>query len=178
MAPSGARKRASHIVREAVAEDVETLVRHRHLMFEDIRPRKPEEHVAGDRIFRSWLKKMMRERQVAFFVASNGEGEIVASGGVWLRERQPHLADRAGPTPYVLSMYTVPAYRAKGYATSILEKAEEWCRKRGFAIMSLHASEMGRPLYSSLGWERTWEMEKKLGADERPKGGRSRPRQS
>ena len=33
-----------------------------------------------------------------------------------------------------------------------------WCRRRGVARVTLHASEAGRPLYERLGFERTTEM--------------------
>jgi hypothetical protein len=33
-----------------------------------------------------------------------------------------------------------------------------WCKQEGFARVSLHASEHGRPLYESLGFEDSNEM--------------------
>ena len=33
-----------------------------------------------------------------------------------------------------------------------------WCKKEGFARVTLHASELGRPLYESLGFEPNNEM--------------------
>jgi hypothetical protein len=38
----------------------------------------------------------------------------------------------------------------------------EWCRKQGLAMVYLHASQDGRSLYESLGFEPTTEMRLKL----------------
>jgi GNAT superfamily N-acetyltransferase len=38
----------------------------------------------------------------------------------------------------------------------------EWCRREGFARVNLHASEDGRHLYESLGFEPSNEMRLKL----------------
>jgi len=38
----------------------------------------------------------------------------------------------------------------------------EWCRKEGFVNVQLHASDQGRPLYESLGFKPTSEMQLKL----------------
>ena len=149
-------------VTEATAEDIDALVDHRHNMFEDIRHRTPEEHLQGDRIYREWLGKTLKEKRAVFFVAKNGRGKVVASGGIWLREKQPRLSDRGGMAPYLLSMYTAPAYRHRGLATAIVARAEEWCRENGYNFVTLHASTMGRMLYSKLGWKRGWEMYKEF----------------
>jgi len=37
-----------------------------------------------------------------------------------------------------------------------------WCRAQGFAGVTLHASDQGRPLYESLSFEPTTEMRLKL----------------
>ena len=38
----------------------------------------------------------------------------------------------------------------------------EWCRKKGFSAVSLHASDAGRPLYETAGFQPTNEMTLKL----------------
>lgn len=60
--------------------------------------------------------------------------------------------------PYLLSMYTEPSFRKKGAAFMVVEEAIRWCRKKRYERLMLHASEMGRGVYRSLGFKRTWEM--------------------
>jgi len=38
----------------------------------------------------------------------------------------------------------------------------EWCRKNQFLQLRLHASEMGRKVYLKHGFERTWEMRRRI----------------
>ncbi len=40
----------------------------------------------------------------------------------------------------------------------VVKEAIEWCRKKKYERLMLHASEMGRRVYSQLGFKRTWEM--------------------
>jgi hypothetical protein len=38
----------------------------------------------------------------------------------------------------------------------------DWCKQEGYAAVYLHASDNGKPLYESLGFEPTTEMRLKL----------------
>ena len=38
----------------------------------------------------------------------------------------------------------------------------DWCRARGFTFVGLHASDEGRPLYASMGFEPTPEMKLRI----------------
>jgi len=40
----------------------------------------------------------------------------------------------------------------------VVKEAIEWCRRNKYERLMLHASEMGRKVYSKLGFKRTWEM--------------------
>jgi GNAT superfamily N-acetyltransferase len=64
--------------------------------------------------------------------------------------------------PYLLSMYTEPGSRELGVASGVVEKALEWCRKNRFPQLRLHASVMGRKVYLKHGFERTWEMRRRI----------------
>jgi GNAT superfamily N-acetyltransferase len=150
------------VIRKATLDDLDALVRHRHMMFEDMEPRTEEEHSIGDATYRRWAKKMMNDGRLVFFLAEGARGRVVAGGGVWLFERQPRLGDKGGLAPYLLSMYTDPEFRCRGLGTSIVRSAEDWSREHGYPRITLHASKMGRKLYAKLGWKRSWEMYKEL----------------
>ncbi len=163
------------VIRKATLDDLDILVRQRHMMFEDIRPRTNEEHAIGDRTYRRWVKKMMKERRLVFFLAEDRKERIVAGGGIWLHERQPRLGDKGGLSPYLLSMYTEPAFRGSGLGTSIVKSAEDWSRENGYEMMTLHASRMGRRLYAEMGWKRGWEMYKELDVPASEESKKKRP---
>jgi GNAT superfamily N-acetyltransferase len=44
-------------------------------------------------------------------------------------------------------------------ARALMAAILEWCRAQGIAKVTLHASDEGRPLYQSLGFTATNEME-------------------
>jgi GNAT superfamily N-acetyltransferase len=144
-------------VRRAQTGDLDVLVRHRRGMFEAMGVKDRPELAQGDVDYRRWAKRLMKRGELVGFVASAG-GVAIASGCVWLQERQPRPGFAGGGVPYLLSMFTEPAWRGRGLATRIVKAAIAWCRAEGHGVMTLHASKMGRGVYEKLGFERTWEM--------------------
>jgi len=55
-------------------------------------------------------------------------------------------------------VYTDPAWRRRGVARAVMEAILAWCRRRRFTRIRLHASDLGRPLYESLGFAPTREL--------------------
>jgi GNAT superfamily N-acetyltransferase len=120
---------------------------------------------ASKKSYRNWLARMMKERRFSGIIAFVGEGQrraVIGSGGIWLHEIHPMPWLDGENEPYILSMYTEKEFRGLGVATRIMKEATKWCRKKGYRSARLNASKMGRGLYSSLGWKRSWEMRKKL----------------
>ena len=65
------------------------------------------------------------------------------------------LASRA----MILNMFVEPHYRRRGIARSLMEvMILAWCKSAGYSYVGLHASDEGRPLYESLGFQPTNEM--------------------
>jgi GNAT superfamily N-acetyltransferase len=108
------------------------------------------------------LAALIEAREYFGFLAEQ-DGEVVGGGGVWLRPLLPRPGTPQGSIEaYVLNVYTEPGHRRRGVARVILETIMDWCRERRVARISLHASEEGRPLYESLGFENSNEMRIKL----------------
>ena len=150
------------IIRKARLCDVDTLVEQRHRMFQDIVSRTPESLREADRKYKKWMIQLWRQKRFVGFLAMNSV-EVVGGGCVWIKDLQPSPTSwRNLKSPYLLSMYTDPKYRRRGIASSIVKEAMLWSRKKGYNHMTLHASKLGRPVYSRLGWRRSWEMIVKL----------------
>ncbi len=149
-------------VRTATPKDIDVLVHQRHMMHEEMRHRSEEEHRIGDVSYRKWAVQKMRKGVLRGFIVADSKGEVAGGGAVWLREVQPSPGRPARLSPYLMSVYTEPSFRRKGVATRIVREAEKWARKEGYEEMVLHASRPGRKVYPQLGWERTWEMRRKL----------------
>lgn len=145
-------------IRPATVRDLPALRHHRDGMFRDMGWTDEKELSKADGAYAKWARARFRSRKFLAWLAVAPDGRVAAGGAVWLRDQQPGPL-RKSPLPYLLSMYTEPEFRGKGLATKIVKAAMAWGRKRGYAKMLLHASKMGRGVYSKLGWERTWEME-------------------
>lgn len=144
-------------VRRATLRDIDVLVSQRHRMFEDIRHRSKRDHETGDKAYRRWALKKMKEGRLRCYVAE-ADGRIISGGCVWLKEEQPGPGYPGGMIPYVMSMYTDPAFRRKGLASMVLDAAVRDARQHRYPWMTLHASRFGRKVYPGLGWKRSWEM--------------------
>jgi GNAT superfamily N-acetyltransferase len=144
-------------LRRARLSDLETLVRHRRLMWRDIGGYTAADLAAADPVFRRWARTRLRSGALFGWVVEVG-GEPAASGCVWLQEGQPRPRAPQGIQPYLLSVYTDPEHRGRGLATRILKVATQWVKRAKLPRFTLHASPMGRSLYRAHGWERTWEM--------------------
>lgn len=60
---------------------------------------------------------------------------------------------------YVNGVYVYPEYRRRGIARGLMEMTVAWARAHGCLQVRLRASEQGRPLYASLGFRPTSEMQ-------------------
>ncbi len=145
-------------IRRSTLRDIDVLVSHRRKMWEEIRRSSRGQHLIKDLPYRRWLLDLIPKRRFIGFLAVASDGKVVGSGGVWLRDEHPKPDSKRTTVPYLLSMYTVLEFRRNGVAASIVKEAMNWCKKKGYNIMRLNASKMGRRVYSDLGWERTWEM--------------------
>jgi GNAT superfamily N-acetyltransferase len=148
----------AYSLRLAVVEDIPVLARHRRLMFEAMGRIGGEDSVALEGAVQSYLRQALPRGTYAGWVVELG-GDIVASGGVQLRELVPRPGYVDGnPEAVVLSMWTEPAHRRRGLGSRILESILAWCREKQAHRIVLYASADGRPLYELFGFTAGNEM--------------------
>jgi len=96
-----------------------------------------------------------------FFVARDESGERIGTAFVTASD---HYRTHAFGTRYatVHGVYVKPEYRRRGVASRLMAAVENWAREKGYDVLRLRSSEMGQPLYVSLGFTPTTEVEKKL----------------
>ena len=90
---------------------------------------------------------------------------IAEPGGCGSVEIVHWVPGRLDPTPrraWIHSLYIEPTFRGRGIGRRLTQTIIAWCRERGFGWVYLHASNLGRPLYESLGFEPSSEMRLKL----------------
>jgi GNAT superfamily N-acetyltransferase len=142
-------------------------------MFSDIGGRTPRELAAHDRVYGRWARERMHTGELRAFIVEDPEGRAVGSGAIWLQPQQPRpgrLARRAWP--YIMSMYTEPAFRGRGVASRLVDVMVRWATAHGYPRMFLHASKMGRTVYARAGFLDGNEMRLDLPARRSPRRGR------
>ena len=90
-------------------------------------------------------------------------GQIIATAAIAFMDFPPSYTNRTGLRGYITNMYTAPAYRGKGIASSMLGRLKQEAEKRSVHSIMLHASVLGKPVYKQFGFTETnqW-MELKL----------------
>jgi len=145
-------------VHKAGLRDLDVLVHQRRAMWKALGIRGHELHENGDRVYRRWARARLKNHELMAWVVKSSDGRVAGGGCVWLQTVQPRPHRVSMVQPYLLSMYTEPDFRRRGVASMVVKEAIEWCRRNKYERLMLHASEMGRKVYSKLGFKRTWEM--------------------
>lgn len=142
-------------LRMAVLEDAEIIARHRRAMFEDMGMDVPDMAIT---VFIDWVQgKLVNDDYLGWFLTDDN-GKVVAGAGLWLIEWPPTPMDISTTRGYVLNVYVEPDYRHQGLARRLMETILSYCAEKRIRVITLHASNKGRPLYDSMGFVGTNEM--------------------
>ena len=145
-------------VHKAGLRDLDALVHQRSEMWQALGIRDKELHVKGDLVYKRWARARLKNHELMAWIVKSSDGRVAGGGCVWLQSVQPRPHRVSMVQPYLLSMYTEPDFRRRGVASMVVKAAIDWCRRNKYERLMLHASEMGRKVYSKLGFKRTWEM--------------------
>lgn len=138
--------------------DIGVVVHHRTAMFFDMGHVDQQVLETMAERFRGWLRKKMNDREYHSWFAVDEHERVIAGAGLWLMEWPPHVIAGGKWRGNILNVYTEPEYRRKGLARGLMNFALDWCEKEGVESVILHASEQGKALYESMGFEATNEM--------------------
>lgn len=144
-------------LRQATIEDIETITTHRIRMFVDM-GEDPAEMETIREAYREWLRRNIASGDYLGMFAVQ-DGEVIAGGGMWLiHGYQPYAGSLEGERAMIFNMYTAPEHRGKGLARRIAEALLKIADDKAIKVVTLHASDAGRPLYEKLGFRQTNEM--------------------
>ncbi len=87
---------------------------------------------------------------------------VVAGAGLWLMDWPAHMVGSSARRGNILNVYTEQEFRRRGLARWLVEAALHWCKANEIDFVILHASQEGRGLYESLGFQTSNEMRIKL----------------
>lgn len=91
----------------------------------------------------------------ALFIAEDEEGEPL--GFVNLTTATDYYTNST--TAHIADLVVAPRAGGQGVGTALVERAEEWARREGFALLTLNvfsANEQARRLYRRLGFAEEW----------------------
>ncbi|WP_407540749.1 GNAT family N-acetyltransferase [Deinococcus radiomollis] len=140
-------------LRSATAADAALIAMQREAMFTDMGTAYTEAATN----FTPWVRRHLEAGTYLGWLV-DAQGETVAGAGLLLMDWPPHVIDAQPVRSYLLNVYTRPSQRGHGLARQLTELAMAETRRRGIKIMTLHASEFGRPIYEKLGFTPTNEM--------------------
>jgi len=148
-------------IREGTLADIPTIARHRRRMCEDMNYTDANALSIMVTATAEYLQKAIPEGSFRSWLACD-DGKVVAGGAVVIVPWPAHAYDLECRRAPILTGYTDPEYRRRGIAREIMQTMIAWCKQQGFARVTLHASEHGRHLYESLGFEPNNEMKLNL----------------
>ena len=96
-----------------------------------------------------YKRALCDDTHIAYLVF-DGE-RFVGCGGVSFFQVMPTYHNVSGNKAYIMNIYTEPAYRRREIAYRILDLLVSDIRSKG-VIVSLEATEAGRPLYEKYGF--------------------------
>lgn len=143
-------------IRLATPTDAATIEAQRHAMYLDMgtdEAKLAPLHAAS----LTWLERMLTAGLYTGFLAELN-GETVGGAGLLWQDMPPNPDSRVTTRAYIMNVYVRPQSRGQGVARQLLGRVLAECAARGVTVISLHASEAGRPLYAELGFSATNEM--------------------
>ncbi len=145
--------------RRATPADAPMIAQQRVYMFQEMDPLSPAEAQQLLQSSISWMERLLaQEDYVGWFAV--WQDEIVAGGGMHIRDLGPLPGCPAGGrSGHIANLYTQPVHRRRGLARRLMELILAWARTEQLNRITLSASDQGRPLYQSLGFTGTADMQ-------------------
>lgn len=98
-----------------------------------------------------YYKKALSDGSHTAYLVFDGN-RFIGAGGISYYRVMPTYHNPSGNKAYIMNMYTNPDYRRLGIATKTLELLVADAKEKGVSIISLEATDMGRPLYEKFGF--------------------------
>jgi GNAT superfamily N-acetyltransferase len=151
-------------IRTCTLDDAATVARHRVEMFREM-GEVPTDDLARELLDKSTaaLAATLADGTYVGWFAVSDDDKVIAGAGAHIKPQLPRMShDRARvevtQVPLVVNVYTEREYLGQGVARALMRVLMKWASTLGADRVVLHASDAGRPLYTSLGFNPTNEM--------------------
>ncbi len=144
-------------IRAATVSNIPEILCQRRAMYEDMGHRDPDTLEQMALLSGDYLIRAMSDGSFRAWLASSGD-RFVAGGAVIISPWPAHPDDLECRRATILNVYTYRQFRRRGIVRRLMQTMIAWCAGEGFARVALHASDDGRYLYESLGFDPSNEM--------------------
>ena len=136
-------------IRIATKDDIEALMSSRLEMLKVVNG-LPEDYVFTDQIINESRDYFLNGEHLTV-LATDGD-EVVGCASMSFIRIMPTFGHPTGKRAHLMNVYTRSEYRRRGIARRMVELLIDESWKAGATEISLDATELGRPLYESLGF--------------------------
>lgn len=98
-----------------------------------------------------YFKKAIGDNTCDVILAEKG-AKCVGTGIIFYYDSVPSTFNPTRKNAYITSMFVEQDHRCQGIGTTILEMLVEKAEIRGYQVIMLNASDMGKPIYKKLGF--------------------------
>jgi len=131
--------------RKATVNDSDILAKIRSIFMVEVAGCSETERIEVENTNKIYFEKALADDSFAAWIALDDD-KIVATSGLSFSVVPPAFKFD-GKLAYIMNMFTFPEYRNQGIGTELLKRVVEEAKNRGYKIIKLNATEMGRPLY-------------------------------
>lgn len=85
-------------------------------------------------------------------ILAEEDGIIVGIGIIFYYDSVPSCSNPTGKNAYVTGLFVEPNYRRRGTARNIMTELIQKAVTKGYEMVMLNASDMGKPLYEKMGF--------------------------
>lgn len=115
-------------------------------------------------MYAAWVRPRIEAGRYVGVLAVDGD-VVVGGAGAVLLDWGPTRANPGGQLARIVNVFTVAKWRRRGIARALLQVLLQRCEEMGVSEFNLGATEAGRELYRSLGFnEYPAEMRRRVGA--------------
>lgn len=85
-------------------------------------------------------------------ILAEEDGQCIGTGIVFYYDSVPSAFNITGRNAYITSLFVAPDHRRRGIGTAIMNRLLNIAYARGYSIVMLNASDMGKELYRKMGF--------------------------
>lgn len=141
----------SYTLRRALPADAALIQAQRDAMFTDMGAEQAGLGRAHSGSL-AWHRRMLESGSYTGFLLEYA-GEVVAGAGLLWQDLPPNPDTTLSQRAYVMNVYVQPQHRGKALARHLMDAVLDECKARGVRIVTLTASDAGRPTYERMGFE-------------------------